>query len=232
MNCPPPMLSWPLLCEKLKPTVSLTENAAPAGQQSHPTTMTSEDCDVDRDRVQAVTYPHPALALPSTDGGVTAVVVEDVDALVEVATAAGTRASVTAPESLPCEESERQRRSGQSCRSCLVLSVGVLARRARLDHGEPCTRRLELAACVSPNLEDKVRAVCGDAGIAGVAPRTGDVGLRLGHRGIRIEGVCGVDPRDGERDHSIPRLTRQSGLHRYEVRRERSWSHGDHVWMN
>jgi hypothetical protein len=43
------------------------------------------------------------LALPSIDGGLTVVVVEDADVL-EVLAAAGTKASVTAPKSLPCEE--------------------------------------------------------------------------------------------------------------------------------
>jgi hypothetical protein len=67
MNWPPPMLSWPALAENVSPAVSFTEKDPPAGQQSHPTIMTSEGFAVVRVTEQEVTYPHPFLALPSSD---------------------------------------------------------------------------------------------------------------------------------------------------------------------
>jgi hypothetical protein len=97
------MLCWPVLAVKVRPAVSLIEKDPPAGQQSHPTIMTSEGFAVVRVTEQEVTYPHPFFALPSSDGGVrepvelVVVVLDDVDVV------PGCRASVTAPKSLPCD---------------------------------------------------------------------------------------------------------------------------------
>ena len=41
MNCPPPMLSSPVLAWKVKPNVSFTEKVIPSGKQSQPTIITS-----------------------------------------------------------------------------------------------------------------------------------------------------------------------------------------------
>lgn len=47
--------------------VSVTVNAPQAGQQLHPTMITSEGFAVVRDTEQEVTYPHPFFALPSSE---------------------------------------------------------------------------------------------------------------------------------------------------------------------
>ncbi len=57
----------PALGEKVNPALSFTENEALEGQQSHPTMMTSEGCAVVSETEHEVTYPHPFLALPSSD---------------------------------------------------------------------------------------------------------------------------------------------------------------------
>jgi hypothetical protein len=49
----------------VRPAESLTEKAAPDGQQSQPTMTTSFDLLVVRERLHAVTYPHPVEAEPS-----------------------------------------------------------------------------------------------------------------------------------------------------------------------
>src|ERR1022692_2395463 len=66
MNCPPPIATWTVLGKNESPAVSLTVKAAPFGQQSQPTTITSEDCVVVNDTEQEVTYPHPFWLLPSS----------------------------------------------------------------------------------------------------------------------------------------------------------------------
>jgi hypothetical protein len=87
--------------------VSVTVKAPQAGQQLHPTIITSEGFAVVRDTEQEVTYPHPFFALPSSEGGLVEVVVDevvvDVELVDEVDDGAGCTASVITPKSLPWE---------------------------------------------------------------------------------------------------------------------------------
>jgi len=98
------MLSGPALWTNVRPAVSFTEKEVPEGRQSQPTMITSEAWAVVSDTEHVVTYPHPFLALPSSDGGLTEVVelvVElDVELLEVVVDGAGCSASVITPKSL------------------------------------------------------------------------------------------------------------------------------------
>jgi hypothetical protein len=94
---PPPMESGDSLGMNVRPAESLTEKAAPDGQQSQPTIITSFDWVVVRERLHAFTYPQPVEAEPST--AILLVVDAEEELVVETA---GLIASTMTPKSFPC----------------------------------------------------------------------------------------------------------------------------------
>jgi hypothetical protein len=100
MNWPPPIDTCPVLDWNASPRLSFTEKDPPEGQQLQPTITRSDGFVVVSDTEQEVTYPHPFLALPSSDSGAVDVELDEVE---EVLDGAGRIASVITPKSLAWE---------------------------------------------------------------------------------------------------------------------------------